>query len=446
MSVLDSYLKYTEDTEPPIQFHRWSFLSCIGSAMGKNVWIDHGHNRIYPNMYTMLVGVPGTRKSTAIGMAKKLLMRSGYNNFAFNRSSKEKFLLDFETGFDVAGLDNGDKFAAALDKPFEPTFRDYAEAFICADEFADFIGPNNANFINLLTILWDAKDEPYSERLKTSKSVKIHNPVVNILGGITPTSLAYTMPPEVIGQGFMSRLLLIFNDPRNKKITWPQPPDEKAAAELEEFLLLARNVSGPCKVTPAARQLIDKIYQNYENLQDARLQYYCSRRLTHLLKLCMICALCHGEMIVTEVVVTMANTILTYAERNMHRALGEFGEARHSKATQKIMETVSGSDKPVAMGDLWKAVSADLNRPADLAEIVMNLVRAEKLEEVEVNGVHKVRIPIKGHTANNIAVDYAQWIPEYEEETNDQLLVLREEADKVDKEINQSNTPAGEML
>lgn len=424
MSVLDAHLKYTANTEPPIQFHRWAFLSCIGAMLGKNVWIEHGHYKIYPNMYTLLVGVPGTRKSTAIGMAKKLLSAADYNKFAYDKTSKEKFLLDFETGFDSVTKSSAEAFKAALDKPFEPGKEFYAEAFICADEFPDFIGPNNTNFTSLLTILWDAKDEPYSERLKNSKSVTIHNPVVNILGGITPTSLAYTLPAETIGQGFMSRMLLIYSDPRGKKVTWPPPPDKALERELVDFLNLVRSMRGPCSITPGAAKLIDRIYQSWQNLPDARLQYYCSRRLTHLFKVCMVCAVCHGSTTVTEVVVVMANTILTYAERNMHRALGEFGDARNSKAVQKVMETIAGTDTPLGIDAIWKAVSTDLNRVSELMEILQNLMRSEKLESIEVAGSYKFRLPVKGQSPNVVAVDYALWIPEYEEETQDQLLTI----------------------
>src|SRR5690606_7259138 len=116
-----------------------------------------------------------------------------YVNFGFTKTTKEKFLLDFEEGFDLKSADGSFDMKAALDKPFVPLAGQ--EVYINCDEFVDFIGQNNINFINLLTTLWDNLPE-YQERLKNSKSVHIKEPVVNILGGITPTSFAAAMPPE----------------------------------------------------------------------------------------------------------------------------------------------------------------------------------------------------------------------------------------------------------
>jgi len=151
-TIFDKYFEYTKDTEPPLVFHRWSLLTCMGAALGRQFKLPFGEFNIHPNMYIMLVGDPGTRKSTAIKIAKKVLASSGYDKFAAERTSKEKFLLDLEGVEDDDGtvLDSN----AAMRNLFgsDATVGDPREVFVVADEFNEFVGSSNLEFLSLLPI------------------------------------------------------------------------------------------------------------------------------------------------------------------------------------------------------------------------------------------------------------------------------------------------------
>ncbi len=94
--VYKTYFSFIRDTEPPLHYHRWCLLSSIGALLARQVYINHGHFKIYPNLYVTLLGEPASRKSTAIKLVKKLIRDSGYETFAADKTSKEKFLLDLE--------------------------------------------------------------------------------------------------------------------------------------------------------------------------------------------------------------------------------------------------------------------------------------------------------------------------------------------------------------
>src|SRR5947209_1500310 len=93
-NFFDSYLSYTEGGEVPTTFHRWSAVVGIAALLERNCCVEFGHTEIYPNIYSMLIGSAGTRKSSAIKLMKKLLIKSGYQTIAAERTSKEKFLHD----------------------------------------------------------------------------------------------------------------------------------------------------------------------------------------------------------------------------------------------------------------------------------------------------------------------------------------------------------------
>lgn len=363
-------------------------------------------------MFVFLVGPPATRKSSAIKIAQNLVADAGYAKFAFESTSREKFLMDFEVGFE--NLDSAGDFdvAKAMETEMAPTEKTVRECYICADEFVDFIGLKNYNFLNLLTKLFD-NHAIYPERLKNSKSVMIPNPTINILGGLTPASLSLVLPPEMVGQGLTSRLLLVDCGKIPRKITFPREPDIQIGKQLIQGLKDIMEMNGEVKIGGAAKKMLDRIYQTYPPLPDARLQHYCARRFSHLLKLCIIFSALRGTLIITEEIVEQANTVLSYTEATMHLALGEFGEAKNSAAMQKVMEVLKEATEPLGPLELWEAVSTDLSRFTALNEILQNLLGAKKILQVVHDDESKFLINRAVNSRKLEAVNFEKWIPEF---------------------------------
>lgn len=404
--MLTKYLAYIKDTEPRENFHRWSFLSTCAAVLAKNVYLPFGHGKIYPNMYVLLVGGPGTRKSTSIKIAQSLAKQSGYVHFSFNKSSKQKFLQDFSEGFDISVAGGTVQVADLLDRPFNQPIH---EAYVCIDEFIDFLGVGNIDFINLLTNLWDW-DEDYSERFKNSQSVKVPRPCLNILGGVTPTNLQMAIPKEALGQGFMSRLILVYADSIKRKITFPKPPDMELQAELTEFLVQLRQFKGVMSLSPVAEETIDKIYHTWRNTFDVRLESYAARRFVHLVKLCIISAASRFSLIIDLADVLQANTILYYTEQTMPNALGDFGQSKQSEAISKIitfLQTCEGYTSDVRK--LYKQVIYDVNGINELQQILNNLRQGEKIV------IHGNDITLKKEVPVDITgqVEFETYIEEY---------------------------------
>ena len=197
MTLFDRYFTYAEKTEPPLILHRWSLLTCLGAHLGRQYRLPFGDFNILPNQYIMLLGDPGTRKSTATKLAKKVLASAGYDKFSAERTSKEKFLLDLEGVED----DEGAKVASSnevMRNLFgdDVPMGDPREVFITADEFNEFVGSSNLEFLSLLGSLWDwdSPDAPFKQRLKTSRSVNIYQPTINILAGNTHAGFSEAFP------------------------------------------------------------------------------------------------------------------------------------------------------------------------------------------------------------------------------------------------------------
>lgn len=380
--LLSEYLDYTSDTEVPAIFHRWSFLVGLGALLGRQYYLPHGFGNINPNQYVMLIGNPGTRKGTAIKIMKKVLAGAGYGTFSAERTSKEKFLLD------LAGEDTPAGVEDILEQNiFGDTCEAAREMFIAIDEMNDFLGNGNIEFISMLGNMWNYEGQ-YTNRIKTGKSVVIQDPTISMLGGNTPTNLKLAFPVEVIGQGFFSRLILVHGEPNGKLITFPQPPSsERTRALVELFKLAKQRVVGPAKLSESSKKLLDGIYRSNFKPDDVRFENYSKRRFDHLIKLCLVTSASRLSTEINESDVILSNTILCYTEHFMPKALGEFGRARNSDVTNKVLDFILNADGVVNRKDIWKQVSQDLEKMADLVPILQNLIEADKIQIVrEVNG------------------------------------------------------------
>lgn len=374
------YLDYTAQTECPTFFHRWTAITSLAAYLGRDIWFNHGHFTLYPNLYCMLIGSPGTKKSSAIKIGAKLLRQAGYTTFAARKTRQEKFLLDLAGQSDDPNNPDADILEQNIFGDEDYDSKAPAECFVAADEFNNFIGVGNLEFMSILGELWDYEGV-YDYKLKTSKSVHITNPTISILGGNTPTGFSQAFPTEAIGQGFFSRLLLVYGEPSGVKYTFPPAPNLLIQTKLINFLhRIKSEIYGEIVATPEAIAMLDKIYHKWGGIDDVRFEHYTNRRLTHLIKLCLVVAASHISKTIGEREVVYANTILTFTESLMPKALGEFGKAKNSDVTHKIMQLLDSTNVPLQLQEMWKHVHTDLERREQLVEILGNLTIAEKIQ------------------------------------------------------------------
>lgn len=402
------YFDFIGKSEAPIILHRWSYLSMLGAVIGRRFIFKHGHSIIRPNLYTVLIAEPATRKSTAIKIAKKLAQDAGYKRCTADRTTKEGFL----TWMDGTHTDKEKpkKGESQTTQEFGIELLDQLdlnaprEAWAAADELYNFLGMRNIDFITLLGELWDY-EAVYEYKIRNAKDVRVPFPSVALLGGCTYETFSLTFPPEAIGTGFMSRTVLVHCDPLGDghKITWPKPPDE----QKREALLLALNMilsldaaeSRELLPDDEAMNLLDSIYLTWGGVKDQRFAHYNSRRFAHLLKLLVVVTIDRLlvqapeslfdpslQLYSTREDVIFANTILAMTELSMPRALGEFGSSKYAKVQNKIVEMLRAHGVPMEFNSIWKGVMKDMDKIGDLAVQLQSLVASGLVVSVEHKG------------------------------------------------------------
>lgn len=382
----------TPCTESPIVYHDWAILTALGAMLSRNVWLEFGVDKVYPNLYTILLGPAAGRKSSAINFARKFIEHAGFQEFAKDKSSKEKFLSDLARGFgkkkQLISPTEVELLLDANEEDLEIIASPASNVLIAAGELLDFLGAGDLPFITLLVNLWDNLDK-YEQPKLTGHDVKVIKPTISLLGGATATTFSNIFPPEMIGGGMLSRCLIVKGDGRRQALTLPPPPDAKAMATLLELVVEMRKLQGPIRYAPDAFQVIDDVYKAEHPLSSTRFESSVGRRHMQLHKLCLILACTNLSDTITRDDVLYANTILHDVELNMQSALGEFGLSEMNNKTNALLSFLQSC--PSDIGTIWKALSGDFKNKEELQQTVAKLKSVGRIDVAQ--GLGKFYVP-----------------------------------------------------
>jgi hypothetical protein len=214
---LRSFLDWTlPRMESPESYLLFSGLFCLSSVLRRRVFVEKeylGGWECYPHMYIILVGPAGeVRKTTAMYQAIQLLSH-------------------------VPTVMKGPNIvtqAALLAKLVES---DDNAVYLTAKELSDLIMKSGPEMYEFLTTMFDG-DKTF-ESATISRGVEfIHSPCLNLIAATTPQWIAEGMPEQVIGGGFASRCIFLYEDkPRFKKLFFKDVVYPQELKTLEAHLI-----------------------------------------------------------------------------------------------------------------------------------------------------------------------------------------------------------------
>ena len=79
-----------------------------------------------------------------------------------------------------------------------------------------------------------------------------------------------------------------------------------------------------------------------------------------------------------------ANTILTYTEADMPKALGEFGKSKDSETSGKIMQAIydaTNEGRMLTAVELMKVIRTDITKMTELGDILLKLQNAGMIQQ-----------------------------------------------------------------
>jgi hypothetical protein len=281
----------------------------------------------------MIVGHPGVGKSRAIGEGR-----------TYAQDVPEFHLAPISITF-ASLVDTLVKSKRVIIRPGDDPL-EYNSMYICADEMGAFISKYDNEMIDGLSAFYDPT--PYQQVRRTSDiNIKIRAPQINLLCGSTPQNLTDLMPEKAWGQGFTSRLIMVFSDER---IIGDDFGDfeETHSADLAHDLGLINSLIGQFEVTEGYRAAVN----NWRALGEQpvpnhpKLIHYVTRRRAHLYKLSMVAAIDRSNaLILTVEDFNRAMGWLLEAEEGMTEIFKAGATNADAQAMEEILHFIMINDK-----------------------------------------------------------------------------------------------------
>lgn len=282
------YLKYTEESEAPTQFHFGSVLTCASACFGRKPLLGWQAAPTYPNIYTLLVGPTGTRKSTALGKARELI------EAAF---PVEKGKLPRVNVLPNEGSPQG--YASALrNRSFQGSA--ISDGLIVASELTVLVGKETykAALGSWLVDWYDNLKPIWSRALKGEEVYELPAPFVCFAGASNMTWLR-EIPEQLIKAGYMPRHLVFSASEKRHDNANPKFDGALHAKLVKQLVEATADIPAEMPLSPAAAQLLDEWYLGKVTRQergevDELFAAWVSRKLPHALKVATVWQIVDG--------------------------------------------------------------------------------------------------------------------------------------------------------
>lgn len=357
MDFIKKYYDYTKETEPPTNYHVWTMVSCLSALLGRKCYIPQGTFTVYPNLYIILVGSPGMKKSSAMNIGKNLLR--GIDNFplapaSMTREALLQALANNECKFSLNNVD-----------------LDFHQVSAFVTELQEFLGGKHRNqsMIDILTAIWDEPTYEYSTINRDP--IKIQQPYVTLLACCTTDWLTEKMKASIISEGLARRMIFIYEDKRNKYVPFPTLSMEQVEAwtELEQDIKIVRKTCGQFNFTEDARQYWEKLYiaiQEEAETKDILLQHYWTTKHVLMLKVAMcLSAVLRFDKMIDKALLEIVNKMFNDFERKLPTLFKSMGRNELKSHEDRIDDFIAEGGK---QGRLLSEIAEEFGRDLTLQE------------------------------------------------------------------------------
>ena len=385
---LENYLKFTQESEPPTQYHVWSGVAALASVLRRKCYCNWGlRGNVYPNFYIALVGPPGGRKGTAMKIAKAMVQK-----------------LEIPMGSDALGSIQilYKEIANAEDayREKKDILKVHRSLSIWAEEFQVFLSDNDIKFISSLTDLFDCADKWKYSTLSRGLD-DLSNCFLNIIGAITPSLLQETLNTNAVGGGLLSRIIFVVGYGAIKRIalTFLSKEDLILQRNLEEDLQEIAQLAGVFKFS---NNFLSSWVTWYEQIDQVdvvdndKFLGYNARRALHINKLCMIFSASESnDMIIHRRHFKKALALLEETEEEMPNAFYGLGRGTHSEIFSSFLQFLESRDS-FSYAELLSAfqldaLPIDMDQYLNMAKLTGKVKEEKSDTEIRYIPIHEIK-------------------------------------------------------
>lgn len=389
-NFLQAYREYSSHNEAPQKFHLWTALSIVAGVLEHKVWFPEYPNPVFPNLYVVLIGHAGSKKSTAAGMGADLLRRIPTIQHLNNRETDASML---ET------IRNSRKEFDWQGKKIN-----HSSVFYYGSELATLLENPFGAITTYLTDLYDSRpfDIPWSKNTQASGLVKILGPNINMLGCATQTSIRDCIPVHKMEAGFASRILFVVETQASDKYI-AVPKDNKFLRDFEKDLLndllIMHSLVGEMRFDSNADKYFEDWYIKYRKAidkeeYDLRFAGYYARKPAMIKKLMQIFSVMESSsLIIQPHHIQQAIMIMEDNEEKMFRIFELSGNNPQIGVMAQIIDYIRDMQF-VSAEDIQMRFARDMSMK-DTRELLIELTNVGQLHQVQ-RGSKVGYIPVVG--------------------------------------------------
>lgn len=353
---LDAYVEYTDNTEAPREFHKWTAISTVAGALGRKCFVRIGRFELQPSFYITFVAPPGvaTKSTTAKQGMDFLELTSAIRMFR-GSISWQALIDELKDGEGQVDMGNG-----------------RLHAMSCLQIFASELGvllngDHEGQMLDLLVDVWDGGPS-FKRRTRSGGEIEISRPFLNMIACTTPTWLTNNGGKYAVDGGFFSRTIFIYAEKKAKLVAYPKDTDPtgKTRLDLVKDLKAMSKLKGEFVMTEEALAYGEIWYEDLytappDHLKGENFQSYVSRRQAHLHKTAMVLsAVRSSEMVITIEDMVMADSLLCEAEQNLRLIYQAIVTSDKLQAYNLILKTVRSLSQGITKQTLFRMMASSV--------------------------------------------------------------------------------------
>jgi energy-coupling factor transporter ATP-binding protein EcfA2 len=374
---LTSYIKYTRHSEASTSFHVWSALTTLAAAVNRNIWMDWGYYKSYPNLYVLFVGPSGVGKSTSSGIAIQLLRDAQLRVPIYKDFITPQGLVQFMSESKVSVECNG---KISYKTP----------CLVYASELGTLL-TRTAGIQELTLVLTELfnKQGNYEYRTKGSGFIYVENPNVTFWACCFPQWIDEELSSAALRSGFLGRMLVVNNTKRRfwKEGMTLSVDDQMLREDLIHDLQIISSLYGEIKWRPEAKVKWSKWYINQETeytqgTDNIEVEGFISRRAQFIQRVAMLLAVAQRN----ELEIDIADFDLAFdLIRDCEHATRGIGQTTvYFTNIQKLKKNLIGLSK--LRGDLKLKLRDIMTR---VSKFMRKVELEESLEQLVMEGFCK---------------------------------------------------------
>ena len=322
-SLLHLWLRATSNLETPYSYLILAALSNIGVCMGRNVWFDQEHFRVWPNLSVLLVGPSGVGKDTALDRGEEILQALTKIKDCRGRTAEAIIARFAKRGRPAVSYIKAGELTALLGK------KDYQSGII--QDLTDILSTG-----------------PYYDYNLKSGEVRIWEPTLTVMAGSTAEWLQRAMPQGSTEGGFFPRFVItVESEPRrhvplvkyDSTVREARARTEAKADFLAGMKLICERRAAhkrDIRMSADAQEWYRNWYHNRFSYFSPIVRDYANRSRDQILRLAMLSAVVSNRTWINMEDCRFADHIMQYAGHKLEYAIKPISdEQRVAHALEK---------------------------------------------------------------------------------------------------------------